>query len=149
MRRSLLVLFAAFASGDPAFHETTLAAGPHAGIMVPADLSHDSRPDLIVADSEDGAVTILLNEGGGRFHAAPGSPFNCGSQPNDFAIADFNRDGHPDLAIVNTQTPFISIILGDGRGSFTQPLDPLFARNPIRTRTESQRLISPAAAPST
>jgi hypothetical protein len=39
-------------------------------------------------------------------------------QPNDFAIADFNHDGHPDLAVVNTQTPFISVYLGDGHGGF-------------------------------
>ncbi len=118
MRLSLLVFVAAFASGALELHETILTAGPHADIMVAADLNHDSRPDLVVGDSEDGTVTILLNEGGGRFHAAPGSPFHCGSQPNDFAVADFNRDGHPDLAIVNTQTPFISILLGDGHGGF-------------------------------
>jgi hypothetical protein len=118
MRPFLLVLFAASAAGDLSFHETTLPAGPHAAVVAAADLNHDSRPDLIVANLEDGAVTILLNDGSGRFHPAPGSPFNSGSQPNDFAVADFNHDGHPDLAIVNTQTPFISIFLGDGRGGF-------------------------------
>jgi hypothetical protein len=87
-------------------------------MVAAADLNHDSRPDLIVANLDEGTVTVLLNDGGGRFHPAPGSPFNSGSQPNDFAVADFNHDGHPDLAVVNTQTPFISIFLGDGRGGF-------------------------------
>ena len=118
MRLFLLALFAASAGSDLSFQETTLPAGPHAAIIAAADLNHDSRPDLIVANPEGGTVTILLNDGGGRFHPAPGSPFNAGSQPNDFAVADFNHDGNPDLAIVNTQTPFISIFLGDGRGGF-------------------------------
>ncbi len=99
-------------------HEIVLRAVPHASILAAADLNHDSRPDLIVADLDDGAVGILLNDGGGRFHAAPGSPLACGPSPNDFAVADFNHDGNADLAIVNTQTPFITILLGDGRGGF-------------------------------
>jgi hypothetical protein len=37
---------------------------------------------------------------------------------NDLAVADFNHDGHPDLAIVNTQTPFLTILLGDGHSGF-------------------------------
>jgi hypothetical protein len=118
MRVLLLVLLAASAGADLSFHEISLPAGPHASIVAAADLNHDSRPDLIVANLDEGAVTVLLNDGGGRFHPAPGSPFNSGSQPNDFAVADFNHDGHPDLAVVNTQTPFISIFLGDGRGGF-------------------------------
>lgn len=118
MRLFLLALFAASAGSEVSFREVILPAGPHAAMVTAADLNHDSRPDLIVANLEDNAVTILLNDGGGRFHPAPGSPFNSGSQPNDFAVADFNRDAHQDLAIVNTQTPFISIFLGDGRGRF-------------------------------
>src|ERR1017187_4059653 len=77
-----------------------------------------AAPASTFLELEDGTVTILLNDGGGRFHQAPGSPFSAGSQPNDFAVADFNHDGNRDLAIVNTQTPFISIFLGDGRGGF-------------------------------
>jgi hypothetical protein len=118
MRLLLVALLAASAGGDPSFQETTLPAGPHASIIAAADLNHDSRPDIIIANLEDSTVTILLNDGGGRFHQAPGSPFSAGSQPNDFAVADFNHDGNRDLAIVNTQTPFISIFLGDGRGGF-------------------------------
>jgi len=118
MRLCLIALFAALAEGNLSFQETILPAGPHASFLAAADLNHDSHPDLIVANPDAATVTILLNDGGGRFHPAPGSPFPSGSQPNDFAIADFNHDGNPDLAVVNTQTPFISIFLGDGRGGF-------------------------------
>jgi hypothetical protein len=118
MKVFLLLMFAAASGGDLCLNETVLSVGEHASVVEAADLNHDGRPDLIVANLEDGAVTILLNEGGGRFHPAPGSPFPCGSQPNDFAVADFDHDGNADLAVVNTQTPNISIFLGDGRGGF-------------------------------
>jgi FG-GAP-like repeat len=114
----LLLALSAASAGAVTFQETVLPAGDHAAIIAAADLNHDSRPDLVIANLEAGTVTILLNDGDGHFHPAPGSPFQSGSQPNDFAIADFNHDGHPDLAVVNTQTPFISIFLGDGHGAF-------------------------------
>ena len=114
----LVLACLAASAGEVALQETVVPAGDHAQTMLAADLNHDSRPDLAIAHPQSGTVTVLLNEGGGRFHAAPGSPFQAGSQPNDFAIADFNHDGHPDLAVVNTQTPFLSIFLGDGRGGF-------------------------------
>lgn len=129
MKAFLVVLFAA-ASGNLSLQEAVLPAGPHPSMLVAVDLNHDSRPDLAIANLEEGTVTILLNDGGGRFHPAPGSPFDGGSQPNDFAVADFNHDGHPDLAVVNTQTPNISIFLGDGRGGFR-----LAAGSPVRTES--------------
>jgi hypothetical protein len=127
MRVLVLCLFAA-ASGEVSYQETVVPAGAHAAMIATADFNHDGRPDLVAANLEGGEVTILLNEGAGHFRQGPGSPFQCGSQPNDFAIADFNRDGNADLAVVNTQTPFISIFLGDGRGGFRAA-----AGSPVRT----------------
>jgi hypothetical protein len=146
MKPFVVVLLAAFAGGDLSFHETILPAGPHASIVAAADLNHDSRPDLVGANLEDGTVTILLNDGGGRFHPAPGSPFNAGSQPNDFAVADFNHDGNPDLAVRRRSSASFS---ATAAAVFIPPPDLLSARNPIPTRTESWRAISPATAPST
>jgi FG-GAP-like repeat/CARDB/Divergent InlB B-repeat domain/FG-GAP repeat len=39
------------------------------------------------------------------------------------AIGDFNGDGHPDLAVANYGTDAVSILLGDGVGSFGPPAD--------------------------
>lgn len=33
-------------------------------------------------------------------------------------VGDFNGDGDADLLIVNTQTPYVTLLLGDGHGSF-------------------------------
>ena len=127
MKLLALVLLAAATAGV-SFRDVVLPAGAGASFLTAADLNEDGRPDLVVANLEAGEVTILLNDGGGRFHAAGGSPFRCGPSPNDFAVADFNHDGHADLAVVNTQTPFIRIFLGNGRGGFREA-----PGSPIRT----------------
>jgi hypothetical protein len=129
MKLLALALFAV-ATADVSFREIVLPAGAGAAVLAAADLNSDGRPDLIIANPEAGTVTILLNDGAGRFHPAPGSPFNSGPSPNDFAVADLNHDGHPDLAVVNTQTPFISVFLGDGRGGFQAA-----PGSPIRTES--------------
>jgi hypothetical protein len=81
------------------------------------DLNHDGKPDIAVGN-EDGTATVLLNDGMDSFHPAPGSPFQAGHLPNDIVIVDMNRDGNPDLVIVNTQSPYLTILLGDGKGGF-------------------------------
>jgi hypothetical protein len=83
-----------------------------------ADVNHDGKPDIIVGNSGDSTVSILLNDGHRHFTPAPGSPFPCGKNPNDIAVADMNGDGNPDLVIANTGTPYITILLGDGKGGF-------------------------------
>ena len=43
------------------------------------------------------------------------------------AIADFNKDGHPDLAVANQTDGTISILLGNGDGTFAaQTVDRAF-----------------------
>lgn len=105
-------------SPEAQFDRITLPAGRGPGSIAIADVNRDGKPDLLVANEEDGTLTVLLGDGKGHFSAAPGSPFPCGPNPNDIAIADMNGDGNPDLVIANTQTPYITILLGDGRGSF-------------------------------
>lgn len=83
-----------------------------------ADVNHDGKPDLIVANGDDSTLTVLLGDGKRNFVPAPGSPFACGKGPNDIAVADMNGDGNPDLVIANTGTPYITILLGDGKGGF-------------------------------
>jgi len=44
--------------------------------------------------------------------------FPVGEEPSDVVVADFNKDGKPDLATANQGTNNISILLGTGTGSF-------------------------------
>jgi hypothetical protein len=61
----------------------------------------------------------LIGTGKGNFREAKGSPFAAGYMPNDIAIADFNKDGKPDLAFANHDRKYLTVLTGDGTGSFT------------------------------
>jgi len=109
----------ATASG-PQFTTTVLPVGKTPNSVETADFNHDGSPDLAIANDEDSSVYILLNNGKGQFSPAPGSPFFTNQHPNDIAIADFNKDGNPDLAIANTEVAELTVLLGNGKGGFAQ-----------------------------
>jgi hypothetical protein len=83
-----------------------------------ADLNNDKIKDIIIANAEDSGVTVLLGTGKGNFKEAKGSPFPAGYMPNDIAIADFNKDGKPDLAFANHDRKYLTVLAGDGSGGF-------------------------------
>jgi VCBS repeat protein len=99
-------------------HATRLPVGRSPGSVVAVDVNGDRRPDLVVANQGSGNVSVLLGDGRGGFRPAPGSPFAAGPHPNDIATGDFNADGKPDLAFPNHDTPFVTVLLGQGRGGF-------------------------------
>jgi hypothetical protein len=113
----------------PAFKKTVLPVGKGPGFIAVADVNHDSKPDVIVANAEDGTISVLLGDGQGGFRPAPESPFSCNANPNDIAVADMNGDGNPDLVIANHQTPYITVLLGDGKGGFKPSAHSPFATN--------------------
>ena len=96
-----------------------IAVGSVPDGLVTGDFNGDGKPDLAVANENDNNVTVLLGDGSGGFTAAPGSPFPAGLVPIGLAIADFNGDGKPDLAVVNVRGNNVSLLLGNGSGAFT------------------------------
>lgn len=103
----------------PDFNERIFSVGQGPGSITITDVNHDGHLDIIVANETSGTLTVLLGDGTGHFTPAAGSPFACGKSPNDIAVGDFNGDGDPDLVIANTETPYLTILLGDGKGGFT------------------------------
>jgi hypothetical protein len=95
----------------------SLPAGPTPSAALTGDFNGDGYPDLAVLNSgfHDNA-RILLNDGSGRFHMAPGSPFKVGNGPSSIAAADLNGDGKQDLAV--TTDDGVAILFGDGSGGF-------------------------------
>ena len=98
--------------------ETTIRVSKGPRWISVVDVNHDRNPDLLVANADSGTVTVLLGDGQGQFREAVGSPFAAGHLPNDIASADMNGDGNLDLVIADHQSPFITILLGDGKGGF-------------------------------
>ena len=108
-------------TGNPSFVSKTIRVGKNPITVESADFNHDGFPDLAIANGDDSSITILLNNGKSEFSPAPGSPFFSNHDPNDIAVADFNKDGNPDLAIANTEKiAELTLLLGNGKGQFTQ-----------------------------
>ena len=92
------------------------------GYVTVADVNKDGHPDLIVAgfplsgSASDPAVEVFLNNGGstGTFGTAINGPALPDFTAQAAAVADFNKDGNPDIATNDGH-----ILLGDGTGHFS------------------------------
>ena len=89
------------------------------------DVNRDGKADIITTNLEGNDVTVLLGDGKGGFKQSAGSPFPCGDSPFNLAVGDVNKDGNPDLAVVNspssTSSPGkdgLTILIGEGTGRF-------------------------------
>jgi len=107
------------AAGSP------VAAGSSPGSVVVGDLNGDGKTDLAIANFGSNNVTVLFGNGSGGFTPASGCPFTVGTAPTSIAIGDFNGDGIPDLAVVNSGDNTVSLMLGNGSGGFTVKLGPI------------------------
>ncbi|RYF09898.1 MAG: VCBS repeat-containing protein [Deltaproteobacteria bacterium] len=65
--------------------------------------------DLVVPNSDDNALGISLGTGTGTFQAQ--STYPTGNYPTSLAIADFNGDAKPDLAVLNTSDDSVRVYL--------------------------------------
>jgi hypothetical protein len=101
------------AAGSP------VSVGTDPESLAVVDFNLDGKPDLAVVNRGSNNVTILLGNGSGGFTQAAGSPVGVGAEPSFVAAGDFNLDGKPDLAVVNTFSFNVTILLGNGSGGFT------------------------------
>ncbi len=62
--------------------------------------------------------------------SAPFLSFDTGNSPYSVAIADLNADGRPDLAVANYSSNSVSVLLGNGDGTFGAKTDFGTGRNP-------------------
>lgn len=94
---------------------------------VAADLNEDGHIDLAVSNDSGGSVSVLLGNGDGTFTEAPGSPVDIGVNLDGIAAADVNGDGHLDLAVTNPRADELTLLLGNGDGTFSQAAGSPFA----------------------
>ena len=111
-------------SGDGRFANAAgspFSAGANPYAVAVGDVDANGALDLAVthhSNSNNGTVSVLLNDGSGALTAAPGSPFAVGAESTGLAVADVNGDGRPDLVIANGGANTVSEWLGDGSGGF-------------------------------
>ena len=111
-------------NGDGTFQTAvTCAAGDSPYAVVVGDFNADSKLDLVVAVGSAG-VSVLLGNGDGTFQ--PPLTFGAGSgasaSDSSVAVGDFNADGRLDLAVANSDSNNVSVLLGNGDGTFQAPL---------------------------
>jgi hypothetical protein len=107
------------------------ASTQRTGFLIPdqlalADVNHDGKRDLLVANTADvidygqngpnyGAIVVSLGRGDGTF--AQTAEYDVGSDgPSAFKLADFNGDGNLDLLLASAEGLYL--LLGYGDGSF-------------------------------
>lgn len=92
--------------------------------------------DLAVTNFNSGNISILMGDGQGNFTAAPGSPFAVGTRPSSIVRGVFNNgDGKADLAVTNAEDGTVSILLGNGDGTFQPPANISVGIRPIAIKT--------------
>jgi type II secretory pathway component GspD/PulD (secretin) len=132
INNSVIVLLG---NGDGTFTNPRQAASyvvgnqPSGIVLGTFNTNTDGNLDFVVPNFADNTYSVFLGNGNGAFTQVSGSPFHLPSgQTGPIAItsADFNGDGKPDLAIVNESSNNVTVLEGNGDGTFTPfPNSPL------------------------
>ena len=104
-------------NGDGTLVGEVYNAGVYVQSVAAGDFNNDGKPDLVTANPLNNNVSVLLNNGNGKF-AAPVN-YSTGSYPWDVAVADFNGDGKPDVVTANLSSNNVSVLLNNGNGTFS------------------------------
>src|ERR1700733_2588806 len=102
-------------NGDGTFTASLNQSQIGSSQVVAADFNGDGKIDL-AATPLDGATSILLGKGDGTFNATANQPQIT---TNQLVAADFNGDGKLDLAAVDLMGETVSIVRGNGDGTFS------------------------------
>ena len=107
-----------------AVQDYAIANGP--AYVAPIDFNRDGKPDLAVTQSTGGTVSILMNNTlptpthGSLNFLAPHVPrMGRGNMADSVAVADFNHDGRPDIAVAYLQDNAVRVLTASGGANFS------------------------------
>jgi hypothetical protein len=111
----------------PAFYDS--GGGFADGIAI-ADVNRDGKADLVVTNGDSRDIGVLLGNGDGTFQ--PTVTYDSGGDfgPCSPVIADVNGDGKLDLVIANSGSITVSVLLGNGDGTFQTAMTNPVANGP-------------------
>ena len=110
---SSMSFFLGAGDGSLGRYVLTPAQGQHPDLAT-ADFNGDGRPDYVVAHYA-GGVSVFLGSSGGVLTPAR---FSTPSGTVGVLAADFNRDGKADVAALSSRQANVTVILGNGDGTF-------------------------------
>src|SRR6266481_6528843 len=114
------------------FPSTSFAVGNNPVALASSDFNNDNLPDLAVANQNDNSISVLVNQDSGNFVAATNSPFKLAATetgPSAIATATFGNTFTtssgvaslaPDLVIADSTSNNVTILLGNGDGTFQE-----------------------------
>ncbi|MCY2929009.1 MAG: FG-GAP-like repeat-containing protein [Planctomycetota bacterium] len=108
-------------AGNLTTSQTLLSNGKGIRSVVVEDFDHDGAVDLAVANYRTNTVSVFLNDGAGLFTLTGDFSTKAGKSgrtPTSMVLGDFNNDGNWDLAVSDVNRTALSVLLGDGLGSF-------------------------------
>jgi len=92
--------------------ETPVSAGPR--YVALGDMNGDQRPDIVLSHGSN-QLSVLLNQGGGKFAPAPVLSYELGREAWAVAVADVNRDKSSDLVVATVDS--VTVLL-NGKSGF-------------------------------
>jgi Ca2+-binding RTX toxin-like protein len=97
-----------------------LPVGGNSGATAVADFNRDGNLDIAVGlagTALSSNLAVFLGNGNGSFNSAS-QLVSGGLNPLSLIRGDFNGDGNPDLVAANYDSDTVSLLLGNGTGSF-------------------------------
>ncbi|MGO8720336.1 MAG: FG-GAP-like repeat-containing protein [Acidobacteriaceae bacterium] len=84
-----------------------------------ADFNRDGHPDLAVADSGDGTVTVFLSNPANNFTSYTVETLTGLGTPTAITTGIFGQFGHVSLAVTDSANNVVHILNNNGNGGFT------------------------------
>jgi type II secretory pathway component GspD/PulD (secretin) len=108
------------------FSATDFTTGNAPDFVTTASLRNNGFQDMIVANHTDNTLSIFLGNGDGTFATINGAPPTTGTGPVWVATGTFNTTNSRttvDLAVANQTANTVSILAGNGDGTFQPKVD--------------------------